>query len=401
MENIHILLVDDEEEVLETMATILEMDNYTISTALSGRQALNVIEKNLNTDNPVDILVTDIAMPGLSGIELIDEVQNSGLELPILAVTGFGTKSKLVELIQKGIVGYIEKPFIMEELLRRVKIVAEKVQKKKNKQKATEETLLDTRNRVKTLEEQLLQTQEFEILGKLASGIMHDFNNMLTAISGYADLIIEEPVDNDNPASTVDQIQYFGAQIIKATITAQNTIRQMQAFAKHDEQEFCHLNIHEVIREAIKIINGTIGKDVTVLTEFNAADPYIHGERTLLHNTLINLFINARDAMPGGGRLTIRTNESPERKNLVVTIKDTGVGMDDSIKKRVFEPFFTTKGKKGNGLGLAGVLSAVDRHNGKIECDSIPDKGTEFRLLFPIVKKDELDTVSELSSQKT
>ncbi len=386
----HILIVDDEKDILDTMVTILEMKKYSISTASDGQEALEVIEQNLKTEKPVDILVTDIAMPKLSGTELIEEIHRRGLEIPILAITAYGTKNRVVELIQKHVEGYIDKPFTMDALLEKINDIAEKVLKVKQAQKTTETTLQTTQDRVKTLEEQLVSSQEFEILGKLSTGIMHDFNNMLTVISGYADLIGEQSPLSDNPSATIEKIQYFGEQILKSTITAQNTIRQMQTFVRHNEQAFCQLNMHDVITEAIKMVNGSIGKNVNILAELKAPNPCIQGERTLLHNALINLFINARDAMERAGQITIQTEQSNDNDNLIISIKDTGKGMDASVKKRVFEPFFTTKGKKGNGLGLSGVLNAVNRHRGVVECDSTLNCGTEFRLMFPTISENNL-----------
>ncbi|MGD9200548.1 MAG: response regulator [Chitinispirillia bacterium] len=137
MEDIRVLLVDDEEDIVYTMATILEMEKYTIFTAYNGYEALKVIDKQIETGRSIDILVTDIAMPKLSGAKLIEEIQKRELDIHILAITAFSTKNDLIELIQKGVEGYIEKPFRMAQLKNHIKIIAGKIQKVKFAQKKT------------------------------------------------------------------------------------------------------------------------------------------------------------------------------------------------------------------------------------------------------------------------
>ncbi len=387
MEQIHILLVDDEIDILKTMTTILEMEQYKVSTAINGKEALQFINSQKTNCFPVDILVTDIAMPELDGVGLVTELRRQNNDIPIIAVTGYGSKKSIVDLIHKGVAAYIDKPFKMNELTRRINIVADTIIQKRREKKEKQTVLTERETRIQTLQQQLAQSQEFEILGKLSSGIAHDFNNMLTAISGYAELIQDKEVSDEDPKELLEKYQYYGGQITKAAKTSQNTIKQLQAFARGDEEQFSTINIHDVIMESVKIANGAVGRNVSVETELLAENPFIAGDRSLLHNAFVNLFINARDAMPQGGTITVSSREDvfgPSQNSVFeITVKDTGIGMDEETQQKVFEPFFTTKGKKGNGLGLASVLSTIDKHGGKIECDSTPGQGTEFLLSLP------------------
>lgn len=398
MQDIRVLLVDDEEDIVYTMATILEMDKYTIHTATNGREALNVIDEQIRIGNSIDILVTDIAMPELSGVKLIEEIQNRELDIQILAITAFGTKSDIIELIQKGVEGYIEKPFRMSQLKKQVNKLAEKILKVKNAQEITKDEIHKKDCRINMLEQQLSSSQEFQIIGKLAGGIIHDFNNLLLAISGYADMINGILESNENHTGKLRKCQKFNSNILNATGTAQHTIDLLQSFAKKDLKKFKSINIHKVIEDVIRITLGSLKHNVVIIPELCADQPMIFGESTLLHNALLNLIINAKDAMPNGGKLLIKSFNNFIKENncrddtgittyCTVSIKDTGIGIDSKVKHNIFEPFFTTKGEKGNGLGLSSVYSTVAQHNGSIEFDSEIGKGSEFRITFPVYKE--------------
>ncbi len=394
MNDIHILAVDDEEELLQTISVILELQGYTIHRSTSPSQALSMITHPEADADPVDILLTDIEMPEFSGISLIERVHGSCPDLPVLAMTGYGTKKMVVELLHKGIADYIDKPFKMDDLVGRVGKLAEKVRHRRKDREQTEQKLQERETHIHALEEKMLASQEFELLGKLARGVAHDFNNLLVSIVGYADMVrdmCESPGDTLNK----EQVHGFVRLILKAAGTAQVTVGQLRGFTKGEKHRHVELDVHEVLRYAIKMCSATLRPAVRFNSTFDARDRHVMGEPSLLSNAFINLFFNARDSMPDGGKVTVLTScvhlegtESSELdggKYLLISISDEGEGIPPEIQQRIFEPFFTTKGDRGNGLGLPSVLNTISSHKGMIRVHSTPSEGTTFKLYLPVI----------------
>ncbi|MBN2506505.1 MAG: PAS domain S-box protein [Verrucomicrobia bacterium] len=254
----------------------------------------------------------------------------------------------------------------------------------------------------KRLEEQFLQVQKMESLGTLAGGVAHDFNNLLTILHGHANLALAaEPL----PARTVDSLH----QIMEATGRAANLTRQLLTFSRKQPIQPRLLNLNEVVNNLTKMLRRIIGEDVLLEVPNCPPVPYIVGDVGMIEQIIVNLAANARDAMPQGGSLRIRTKtvrldpaqaqQRPgARPGLFVrlSVRDSGVGIPPAVLPRIFEPFFTTKEiGKGTGLGLAIVHGIVQQHQGWIEIESRPDHGTTFRLYFPasnLKKSADLDT---------
>src|SRR5579862_159507 len=253
------------------------------------------------------------------------------------------------------------------------------------------------------LEQQLRQAQKMEAVGRLAGGIAHDFNNLLMVISGYCEFLLER-IGSD-PA-----LRGPAQEIANASNRATSLTRQLLAFSRKQMLTPKVLDLNEVVTENLKMLNRLIGEDIDLVmvpgTELGAvkADP---GQ---IEQVIMNLAVNARDAMPRGGRLTIETSnvtldEAFARTHapltageyIMLAISDTGVGMDGETQSRIFEPFFTTKGAKGTGLGLSTVYGIVKQSGGFIFVDSQPQRGTAFRAYFPRVDGRE-DTATVLDA---
>jgi two-component system, cell cycle sensor histidine kinase and response regulator CckA len=238
--------------------------------------------------------------------------------------------------------------------------------------------LLDITER-KELEEQLRQSQKMEAIGKLAGGIAHDFNNMLTAIGGYTELLASSFTAGDPRADDVDQIR-------KASDHAAALTRQLLAFGRKQMLMPQRLDVNDVVRELERMLLRTIGADVRLETQLDDAVAPVEADPDQLARVVLNIALNARDAMPDGGDLRIATAnvERDEQPYVAVVLSDTGAGMDDETRTRVFEPFFTTKEQgKGTGLGLATAYGVVEQSGGRIEVESAPGLGSTFRVLLP------------------
>ena len=240
----------------------------------------------------------------------------------------------------------------------------------------------------KKLEQQLIQAQKMESIGTLAGGIAHDFNNILNIIQGYSFLLrsshghVEELEESLN---TIDETVQRGTALVQQLLTV----------AQKTSGKPTLLNPNLLIEGLIKIVRETFPKDIEVSSSSYPNLPAILADKTQLEQVLLNLFVNARDAMPEGGRLTIETglvagaelnfHGAIADRYVSIKVADTGIGMDQSTRNRIFEPFFTTKNKsQSTGLGLSVVYGIIKNHNGFVEVESRPDYGTTFRVYLPV-----------------
>jgi len=242
----------------------------------------------------------------------------------------------------------------------------------------------------KRLENQYRQSQKMEAVGQLAGGVAHDFNNLLTAINGYAELLTQDPT---LPAGA----QAFVAEIHGAGVRAAHLTRQLLAFGRRQVLEPRVVDLNEVVAEVTGMLERLIGEDLFLITTLAPDLCPVKADAGQIHQVLMNLVVNARDAMPTGGRLEISSRtvavsaadarEVPDAVPGVfaeLAVSDSGCGMTPEVREHIFEPFFTTKEVgKGTGLGLATVFGVVAAHGGHIRVESAPGKGTVFRIYLP------------------
>jgi PAS domain S-box-containing protein len=231
------------------------------------------------------------------------------------------------------------------------------------------------------VEAQLHQSEKLTALGQLAGGIAHDFNNLLQAILGYAQLM------KQNPGNT-ELVERSLSVVETAAMDGSETVRRIQTFARlRPEERFVPLNVNQVVEDALAITRPRweekIAHDRRPLKQRLElrATRVIHGRPAALTEVMTNLILNALDAMPDGGTLTIGTRDTQD--GVVITLVDTGIGMPENVRRRIFEPFFSTKGEKGSGLGLSMAYTIVQRHGGEIRVDTEPGRGTTFTLTLP------------------
>jgi signal transduction histidine kinase/CheY-like chemotaxis protein len=242
------------------------------------------------------------------------------------------------------------------------------------------------------LENQLLQTQKLEAVGSLAGGIAHDFNNILTAILGYCEMIISKLPEGDPIRENALIIYHSGEKAAALT-------RQLLAFSRKQVLDMKVNNLNIIVEDLARMLCRLIGEDVVMELRTQKPIGNILADFSQIEQVLLNLVVNARDAMPCGGRLSIETGEIVLDEKYaeshggiqpgdyaVLTVTDTGVGMDQAVRERIFEPFFTTKeAGKGTGLGLSTVYGIIKQHRGHINVYSEPGKGTTFKIFFPLV----------------
>ena len=256
------------------------------------------------------------------------------------------------------------------------------------------------------LQQQLLQSQKMEAVGRLAGGIAHDFNNLLTVITSYSELLLEDLPQDDHKRGDLEQVR-------KAADGAAALTRQLLAFSRQQVVAPRVVSLNAVVESLQKILRRVIGEDVELATQLTPELGAVRADVGQLEQVLMNLAVNARDAMPTGGKLTIETanvehdpayarerEAAAVRRFVMLAISDTGCGMDEATKARIFEPFFTTKGPgKGTGLGLATVYGIVRQAGGFIWVYSEPGHGTSFKIYLPQVDAPAEDLASAGSTR--
>ena len=238
-------------------------------------------------------------------------------------------------------------------------------------------------------QERFMQAQKMEGIGRLAGGVAHDFNNLLTVINGYSALVYHQLPEPDAMRSQVDEIRKAGARAAELT-------QQLLAFGRKQVGRPRPLNLNSVVEESEKMLRRLLCEDVELITRLDPSLGLVTADPVHVHQVLINLAVNARDAMPNGGTLVIETANAPldtrqasaqsefrSRPAVLLSVSDTGIGMDEETRKNIFEPFYTTKGNKGSGLGLATVYGIVQQNQGWIDVSSDLGKGSVFRIYLP------------------
>ena len=242
----------------------------------------------------------------------------------------------------------------------------------------------------KILEEQYQQSQKMESIGRLAGGISHDLNNLLTPIIGYSELLKLSMDDSDRNQEFVDGIYNAGNK-------ARQLVKQLMMFSRKQHVNLVPADLNKIVTDFLRLLRSTLRENIVIETELTDKHSLIKANSGQVEQILMNLALNAQDAMPGGGLLTLKTdimyldntfsrhyNEVVPGNYMMLSVRDNGTGMDEATRRHIFEPFFTTKGEKGFGLGLSTVFGIIKNHNGYLWVYSEEGSGTVFKMFFPL-----------------
>ncbi len=259
----------------------------------------------------------------------------------------------------------------------------------------------------RNIEERLRHTEKMEAIGQLAGGIAHDFNNQLSGMMGYADILREEVGDSPDLARYADNI-------LLAIRRSADLTSQLLAFARKGKYRTISVDLHKIIFETVGILQRSINKNISIKQELNANRPFTLGDPTQIESALLNIGINARDALPEGGEIKFISNvvqldtdyciefsnDLIPGKYIKVDIIDNGIGISEEVQEHIFEPFYTTKELgKGTGMGLAAVYGTMNNHKGTIAVESTVGIGTIFSAYFPLnVENDETESFNDISA---
>ena len=376
LRRVRILLIDDDPQAqaLIEMALIdahFERRIEVIGTAAAGLARIKADEH--------DIYLVDQRLPDGTGLEVIRAAKELGTDKPFILMTGYGSGALDEAALREGAADYVEKHLVGAHLERSIRYALRNWQ---------------AGRALHERDEQLRQSQKMEAIGRLAGGVAHDFNNLLTAIIGYTDMIAER-TDVDVDAATVREVR----EIRRAADRGAALTRQLLAFSRKQFLNPTVININESVAGLLHMLPRLIGDHIHTDARLGTGLGFVKADASQIEQVIVNLVLNARDAMPTGGHITIQTaNVALDYDQLtdeglalapgdyvMLAITDTGMGMDEQTRAHAFEPFFTTKPKgKGTGLGLATVYGIVDQSGGGITMDSAPGHGTSVRIYLPV-----------------
>lgn len=387
-----VLIVDDEPANATLLQKVLEREGYTdLVATTSPLEALDLF----GSFSP-DIVLLDLMMPQMDGFEVLGNMRavapGPGGPVPVLVLTADVSPGTKKRALTSGANDFLTKPFDHGEVAARVSNLLETrrlhIELARYTDRLEEEVAARTRELHET-EGRLFQSQKMDAVGQLAGGIAHDFNNLLAVIINYAILLLEDMAPDDPLREDVEEIKRAGESA--ATLT-----RQLLAFSRKEVVQREVLELNDVVRGMEKLLYRTIGENIELIVDLSASLPRTRLDPGQLEQVLLNLAVNARDAMPDGGTLTIKTFAASMDPEFVaqhpgaypgdyvcLRLSDTGTGMTDEVQARVFEPFFTTKERGvGTGLGLATVYGVVKQADGYIDLESHVGRGTTFTAYF-------------------
>src|SRR5690242_5366149 len=378
---LRVLFIEDSADDAELQARLLRQAGYAIEYERADQP--DVLKRLL--DKSWDLIISDYSMPHFRGTDALRLVRKLGIETPFIFVSGTIGEETAVDALKLGAQDYLMKA----NLNRLIPAVERELRES------------EERKQRRRLEQQVHQLRRFEAVGRLAGGVAHDFNNVIAAIIGWAEIGSSEA-----PQDSLLQERFH--KIRRQAERAATLTRQLLGFARRQLLQPRDANLNELVREEIALLKNAIGERNTI--ELNLAQDLlaIRADPGQIEQVIMNLCLNARDAMPKGGQLAITTENavvSEEQHGIheygcpgryvLLRVRDTGVGMDPDILEHIFEPFFTTKEEgKGTGLGLATVYGIVKQHKGWIEVSSEVDKGTAFKVYFPGLDR-EIDAATE------
>jgi two-component system, NtrC family, sensor kinase len=388
---------------------------FDLHSAMNGQDGLAKVREAIATSHPYALAFVDMRMPpGWDGIETIAHIYEIDPGIQIVLCTAYSdyTWEEIIkQLGSSDRLVILKKPFDNVEVMQLAHALTEKWDLRQKAgvrmgqleemvtarthelQAANEQLKIEMAERART-EEALIQAQKMEALGQLAGGVAHDFNNLITVIRGYAQCLISAGNQSATALEALRQVD--GAAERAAKLTA-----QLLMFSRKKRLQPQCLDLGEVTVHLSKMLRRLIGEDVTMRIECPDTAMVVHADRAMIEQIIMNLAVNARDAMPQGGRLLIQTGEKEITEENVrrnpkarlgrfacLNVSDTGCGIAPQVLAHLFEPFFTTKEPgKGTGLGLATVYGIVKQHEGWVEVESEPGNGTAFKVFLPLSSK--------------
>ncbi|MFA5182080.1 MAG: ATP-binding protein [Syntrophales bacterium] len=392
---VRILFVDDEPSVLNIMERLFLFDNYEILTAASGADGLRIF----NEISPIQIVISDYRMPEMNGVEFLAEVYKKWPDTVRMILSGYADLDAVIMAINCGnIYKFISKPWNNAEMKVTVATALERYSLQKKNQELTEsllrkneelrqfnekleELVTDRTAALMQAQEQLVQSEKLAAIGILAAGIAHEIKNPLAIITMGTEYMKSVVGDNAMLQDVADKLKH-------AALRADTIVKGLLSYTRQRPLTFEALDITTLIDEALTFTENDLQrKNIEVVREYADSLPRVRVDANQIKQVFVNLLMNGMDAMPTGGRFTIRAecSENDAGKKVVqVVYIDTGHGIPAEKMSKIFDPFFTTKDIGNTGLGLSVSKGIIDKHGGAIQVESRIGVGTSFFIGLPV-----------------
>jgi signal transduction histidine kinase len=372
---IQILIVEDNPNDAQLLVRELQHSEFDFDWHRVDTEAEYL--SRLNPD--LKLILSDYEMPQFSGLRALELLkQQPELDIPFIIVSGTIGEEMAVTAMQQGAADYLLKDRLTR-LGSAVKRALHEVEERAER---------------KRLEAQFIEAQKMEVVGQLAGGVAHDFNNVLAVIMGYSDLIVQD-LGPDHP------LQKYAEEIRHAAKRAAGLTQQLLIFSRKQTVQAVALDLNEVVESMEKMLRRLVDENVEMTVVRGEQIGHVKADSGYVWQVLMNLVVNARDAMPNGGKLVIETSNATLDEDyaethpdvtpgdyVLLSVRDTGIGMSKEVQARMFEAFYTTKPKgKGTGLGLATCQTIVRQSGGYIDVSSEPGQGTTFKIYFPRIEQ--------------
>ncbi len=385
--NTLILVADDDAAASLVAKTTLEREGYQVQCVSNGDEAIAFCEKHMPA-----LILMDAIMPGVDGFAATAKLREyaASCDLPILIITSLNDNASVDKAFECGATDFISKPIHWPVLLYRVKrlVKAGALAAALDEERCRSEVEKDR------FEYRLRQAHKMEAIGRLAGGVAHDFNNILTAIVGYVDLTAGLAAKYQD-----EKITKYLQEIARASDRARALIRQMLDYSRQGGRKLEVVAVNDLIAEVVNLLKSILPSSFNIEMCAEAQDLNVVIDPVQLHQVIMNLCINARDAMDGEGAIIISVsnahmddavcascNKSFSGDMACVSVADNGAGIDQEMIGKIFDPFFTTKDVgQGTGMGLSVVHGIVHHYDGHVGVESTPHAGTTFKLYFPLV----------------
>lgn len=389
MQQLDILIVDDDK--MDRTAFCRHMATgglpLRVFEAATGAEGCALLAKQ-----SFACLFLDNRLPDMDGIEFLQnfyDVDEDMLPLPVVMMTGQDSGNLMEEALRWGVHDFVTKDGATAASL---SIALRKARE-----------VFDLKKTRRAMEARIHQSEKMDAVGQLTSGIAHDFNNLLTVILGNTRLMRRRLEGREDDAVIAALGQKIDA-VDTAARKGVDLVRHLMVFARQQEVRQEITPVAATLADICALLERTLGGNITLETRLDDADARVSVDRNMLENAIINLSVNARDAMPKGGRLTVAGKIAAQdgREFYAIAVSDTGSGMSEHVRLRIFEPFFTTKAAgEGTGLGLAMVYGFVRQAGGAIEVDSKEGEGTTFRIRLPLHSRAAQNSMEEACPEKS
>ncbi len=364
----HLLVIDDEKDILDVVSMMLTADGYAVATASDGEEGLRLCRRRLP-----DIVITDIRMPRKDGLEVLAQVKSLYPDTEVIVATAFGEVDLAVKALQLDASDFITKPISSDALA----VAIERAKARILTRRKLQQQMANQVN--------FLHQDKMISLGRLAASVAHEINNPLAGVLNYLRLMIHTHSKKKLTEDDRAKFQTYLVTMEKEVDRCTRIVGNLLAFARKSDVIYQDVDLKELVDRCMSISGHRLAlSHIEVSIDIKEPLPLVRGDANQLQQCLINLIFNAADAMPDGGRLELRVFAGKGGQDLFVTVADNGCGIAAKDLPHIFEPFFTTKkAGQGTGLGLSTTFEIIESHHGMLSAQSRPHEKTVFTIRLP------------------